>query len=264
MMTHPPGRPLWMKPSLAAVGAVASAVILSVAIGFVLLPLLQPNGENLSVWQRICHAAGLSPPRMEAEAPAPTQTTSRVVVVPGMLVGQSPAAVGQGATLALQCSSCHGARGLSGAGVPNLAGQYAVVIYKQLLDYASGARKNAVMSPRVASLTDGDMRDLAAFYAYLPRPPVTHDAAGAPAPQIVASGSPMRNVAPCGACHGSPAYKAGSPWLDGEPPAYLRAQLTAFASGTRHNDISGQMRNVARGMSPAEIESAAAYYGGPR
>jgi cytochrome c553 len=43
---------------------------------------------------------------------------------------------------------------------------------------------------------------------------------------------------------------------------YLRAQLEAFASGERHNDISEQMRNVARGMTPAEIERAAAYYAG--
>jgi cytochrome c553 len=41
---------------------------------------------------------------------------------------------------------------------------------------------------------------------------------------------------------------------------YLRTQLQAFASGTRHNDISEQMRNVARGMTYAEIEQAAAYY----
>jgi cytochrome c553 len=43
---------------------------------------------------------------------------------------------------------------------------------------------------------------------------------------------------------------------------YLRAQLEAFASGERHNDISEQMRNVARGMTIPEIERAAAYYAG--
>jgi cytochrome c553 len=173
-------------------------------------------------------------------------------------MAQAAASIGRGATLAQQCGSCHGARGLSGANVPNLAGQYPAVIYKQLLDYASGARENAVMSPRVAQLSDADMRDLAAFYAYLPRP--AH--AGA-APRIVASGSPMHNVAPCGACHGGADYKTGSPWLDGEPFVYLKAQLVAFASGARHNDISQQMRNVARGMSLAEINAASTYYAEP-
>jgi cytochrome c553 len=186
-----------------------------------------------------------------------------VVVVPRMLLAQASASIGSGATLALQCGSCHGARGVSGADVPNLAGQYPAVIYKQLLDYASGARESAVMSPRVAQLSDADRRDLAAFYAYLPRPPGAGPADAGAAPQIVASGSPMQNVAPCGTCHGATDYKTGSPWLAGEPFAYLKAQLIAFASGARHNDISQQMRNVARGMSAAEITASAKYYAGP-
>jgi cytochrome c553 len=240
-----------------ATGVVVMTAAVSISIGFILLPLLQPNGNHLSVWQRICHAAGLSSPREAEELLAPnTITTSRVVVVPQMLMAQAAASIGRGATLAQQCGSCHGARGVSGAEIPNLAGQYPAVLYKQLLDYASGARENAVMSPRVARLSDSDMRDLAAFYAYLPRPPGD---AGA-VPQIVASGSPMHNVAPCGACHGATDYKTGSPWLAGEPSAYLHAQLVAFASGARHNDISQQMRNVARGMSASEMNEAALYY----
>jgi cytochrome c553 len=40
----------------------------------------------------------------------------------------------------------------------------------------------------------------------------------------------------------------------------LRSQLLAFASGHRSNDISQQMRNVARGMTTAEIDAASRYY----
>jgi cytochrome c553 len=70
----------------------------------------------------------------------------------------------------------------------------------------------------------------------------------------------MRNIAPCGSCHGGLDNKAGSPWLEGQPEAYIRAQIEAFANGTRHNDISQQMRNIARQMTPEEIEAAAKYY----
>lgn len=70
----------------------------------------------------------------------------------------------------------------------------------------------------------------------------------------------MRNIAPCASCHGRE-HKAGSPWLDGESPIYLREQLLAFASGARHNDISQQMRNIARRMTAAEVDAAAEYYG---
>jgi cytochrome c553 len=73
----------------------------------------------------------------------------------------------------------------------------------------------------------------------------------------------MRNISPCGACHGTVGCKVGTEWLEGEPAGYLRAQLEAFASNERHNDISEQMRNVARGMTRAEVEAATYYAGRP-
>ncbi len=82
-----------------------------------------------------------------------------------------------------------------------------------------------------------------------------------PRRQIVAHGAPMRGIAPCGACHGSIAHKPGAPRLEGEPVAYLRAQMLAFKNGARHNDIQEQMRNIARAMTDQEIDEAARYYG---
>ena len=115
------------------------------------------------------------------------------------------------------------------------------------------------MQPLVAGLGDEEMRDLAAYYSYLPRE--ERDTAGdTEAPLIVRNGSPMRNIAACTACHGGSDGKTGSPRLDGEPQAYIRAQLQAFASGARRNDIQGQMRNVARQMTNEEIDAAARYY----
>ena len=65
----------------------------------------------------------------------------------------------------------------------------------------------------------------------------------------------MRGIAPCGSCHGSLDNKTGSPWLEGQSEAYMKAQLQAFASGERRNDISQQMRNIARAMTPQEIDA---------
>jgi cytochrome c553 len=73
-------------------------------------------------------------------------------------------------------------------------------------------------------------------------------------------GAPLRGIAPCGSCHGSLDSKAGSPWLEGQPEVYMKAQLQAFAAGERRNDISQQMRNIARAMTAQEIDQAAAYY----
>jgi len=160
----------------------------------------------------------------------------------------------------LRCTMCHGANGQSQAEAPNLAGQYRAAIYKQLVDFQTGVRSSAIMQPLMAGLSDTDMRDLADYYAYLPRAPGGGDGMAMAAPTIVASGAPMRGIAPCGACHGTIGEKAGAPWLGGQPAAYLRAQLTAFASAARRNDIDEQMRNIARQMTPAEIEAASQYY----
>ena len=74
------------------------------------------------------------------------------------------------------------------------------------------------------------------------------------------NGAPVRGIAPCGSCHGSLDNKTGSPWLEGQSEVYLKEQLQAFASGQRTNDINQQMRNIARALTPQEIDEAAAYY----
>src|SRR5579863_7631197 len=128
--------------------------MLSIATGFLWLPSLQSTVRFRSAWDAFCSAAGL------VYHAAPTEVerrsgfiTSNVIVLPGMPGKPSADSVGRGATLALQCTVCHGARGVSDADTPNLAGQYASAIYKELLDYQSGARTSAIMSPRVTALS---------------------------------------------------------------------------------------------------------------
>lgn len=150
--------------------------------------------------------------------------------------------------------------GISRADSPKLAGQYAAVIYKQLWDFRSGARTNAVMSPFAVNLTDQEIADLASYYAYLPRLPAYHPTPQLPKPRIVIYGAPVRGIAPCGSCDGSLDNKTGSPWLEGQSEAYMKAQLRAFATSQRTNDICQQMRNIARAMTLQEIDGAAAYY----
>ncbi|TKC86325.1 c-type cytochrome [Trinickia terrae] len=252
----------WRNPWFrASVGATAAVFVLSVLVGFVWLPSAQRDAQFQGLWNAICSAAGVPQNWLaESEPVAPQVKLSQVVLTPQLLAGATPLSVGRGATLALRCTMCHGEHGMSGANSPNLAGQYALAIYKQLQDFQSGARTNAAMSPMALNLSGQDMRDLAAYYASMPRPVRVDDPADSGAPGIVVHGAPLRNVPACAACHGDIDNKAGSPWLDGLPAAYTQAQLRAFASGERHNDISGQMRNIARNMTPEEMGEAAAYY----
>ena len=244
----------------ASVGITAAIAIVAAVVGFVWLPLQHPGERFKDVWDAICSAAGLvRNASSSVQIVRADYLTTSVEIDPQMLQGASAESIGRGATLALRCTMCHGARGLSQADTPNLAGQYPVTIYKELVDFKTGARASAVMAPLVADLSDADMRDLAAYYASLPRVTSSGTTAGEP-PLIVASGAPLRGIAPCGACHGEVDSKASAAWLEGQPAIYLRTQLGAFATGARHNDIGEQMRNIARRMTAAEIAAASEFY----
>jgi cytochrome c553 len=241
------------------VGVTVAIFIVTAIVGFIVLPFLQPWVQFASVWDAICSAAGV-PQRTASTATASAEHLSEVVFSTHAVARPNQEAIGRGATLAQRCAICHGPIGLSRADSPNLAGQYAAVISKELHDFRSQARTNAVMSPFAVNLTDQEIADLSAYYAYLPRLPAYHPTPQLPRPGIVIYGAPLRGIAPCGSCHGALDNKTGSPWLEGQSEAYLKAQLQAFASGERRNDISQQMRNIARAMTPQEIDAAAAYY----
>jgi len=243
-----------------AVGVTVLIFVVAALCGFVLLPQLQTREKFAGLWDSICRAAGLPSGPAQSEVVLPGYKTSQVVVATAVPDHPGQASIGRGATLAQQCAICHGPTGVSRADSPNLAGQYASVIYKQLKDFKDGVRVNAVMTPFALNLGEQEMQDLAAYYAYLPRLPAYHPVSNVPAPLIVVSGAPLRGIAPCGSCHGSIENKRGSPWLEGQSEQYIKAQLTAFASSARRNDISEQMRNVAKAMTPEEIDQAAEYY----
>jgi cytochrome c553 len=64
------------------------------------------------------------------------------------------------------CSACHGPDGNSTNPIwPNLAGQHAPYLVKQMKDFKSGARKDPVMAPMAAPLSVQDMENLAAYYS---------------------------------------------------------------------------------------------------
>jgi cytochrome c553 len=245
------------KMGAIAILSVAVMCVVAFTVGFYILPTQDSSG---TLWQRMCRAAGfVRSPADYSTSVAPRTFTS--VVVPQALLGVgTPDQIGRGATLALRCTVCHGAQGLSGADAPNLAGQYAEVVYKQLLDYQRGARTDPVMNAMAAPLAEEDIRAIAFYYAYLPRQKHRSELSSAPA--LIRVGDPMRNVPPCASCHGTKDGKAGAPELSGEPKTYLRHQLTSFANGTRKNDASAAMRSVARHVSPEEMTAVIDYYAG--
>ncbi|HEX3379502.1 MAG TPA: c-type cytochrome [Paraburkholderia sp.] len=248
-----------------SVGGTLAIAIVGILIGFVWLPSASSAFGDLSLWARICGAAGV--PSSWYSGNATSRVPSDVVVLPPSGTNHPLAdAIGRGATLATQhCSMCHGVVGTVQVTAPALAGQYADVIYKEMRDFQSGQRPSAVMQAIIAGRSDQDLHDLAAYYASLPLAPAAEktragEGPDATAVRLVMQGDPQRNIAPCAACHGQLDRKGAAPWLGGQSAAYLAAQLHAFASGARHNDINEQMRNVARQMTPEEIDAVARYY----
>jgi len=66
------------------------------------------------------------------------------------------------------CAACHGPQGISNNVLwPNLAGQKKGYLVKQLKDFHSGKRKNALMSSIAKSLTAEEIENLARYYSSL-------------------------------------------------------------------------------------------------
>jgi cytochrome c553 len=64
------------------------------------------------------------------------------------------------------CAACHGANGIAKMpDAPNLAGNNAGYLVKQLNAFRSGERKHEQMSLIAQSLSDADIADVAAWFA---------------------------------------------------------------------------------------------------
>jgi cytochrome c553 len=240
--------------------ALCVLTILSMLIGFFVLPSAHKDFTVQGVWASLCRAAGVPSKWIDGSDAGLAGSSTDVVLLPAMSRAHGSDAVGRGATLALNCTMCHGVRGMSVSNAPNLAGQYPEVVVKQLQDYRHANRRSPIMEAIVQPLSDRDMQDLATYYAYLPKArtaPTTYDEN---LPALVRVGAPLRNIAPCISCHGQVDQKLGAPWLEGMPRRYLIDQLNAFIAGTRHNDSNAQMRNMVRTMTEKEVEEVASFY----
>lgn len=243
------------------IAGLAVMTLAAMAVGFVLLPSVQADYKAGGFWDSICRAAGV-PRSWGAGSIARKEPTvaTNVILLPAMARDASSASVGRGATLALNCTMCHGAQGLSRSDAPNLAGQYPEVVSKQLHDYQGGKRVSSIMAALAQGLTEQNIADLAAYYASLPKArtaPTTYDES---LPALVRVGDPMRNIAPCISCHGGVDQKLGAPWLEGMPKDYLVQQLQNFKAGERRNDGELQMRNVAHAMTAEEIDAVSTFF----
>ena len=184
--------------------------------------------------------------------------------------GAAPArpdlAKGQATSTAI-CAACHTADGSRGSPAnPILQGQHPEYLVKQLAEFKSGKRDNAVMRGFAGTLGEDDMRNVAAFYGSKQA-----KAGFAKNKDLVLLGEKIyrggiadRSIPACAACH-SPngaGIPAQYPRLSGQHADYTEAQLVAFRSGARKN--SAQMMDVAAKLNDREIKAIADYIAGLR
>jgi len=165
------------------------------------------------------------------------------------------------------CGACHTADGSRGSPAnPIIAGQHPEYLTKQLEEFKSGKRSNAVMKGFAATLSDADMRSVSAFYAGKQAKPGTakNKALYTLGQKIYRGGIADKQVPACAGCH-SPTgagIPAQYPRVGGQHADYSEAQLAAFRSGQRAN--STPMAAIAARMSDREIKAVADYMAGLR
>ena len=165
------------------------------------------------------------------------------------------------------CAACHGADGNSGTpAYPKLAKQHPEYIVKQLQEFKSGKRDNAVMKGFATALSDDDMKNIAYWVTTkAAKPGFAKDKDLVTlGERIYRGGIADRQVPACAGCHSPNGAGIPSqfPRLGGQHADYAIAQLTAFRDGARKN--SSQMSQVAAKLNDREIKAVADYVAGLR
>ena len=166
------------------------------------------------------------------------------------------------------CATCHALSAAADAGgaTPKLAGIPAYYLAKQLRDFASGARDDAIMSAIAGTMKPEDIADVSEYYSGVRRTPTPPPAAQpdllALGTRLATAGDEKQMVQACEGCHGlegrgeAPAI----PPLAGQYASYIAIQMRMWQEGHRKNDANQQMTNIAKRLSARDIQAIGLYF----
>ena len=185
--------------------------------------------------------------------PALFLTASALVGLAMPAAAQDAGDAARGQKLADTCMGCHGIPNYRNAypsyAVPKLAGQHPEYVVIALQGYKAQTRKHPTMYAQAATLSDQNMRDLAAFLA-----------ASAPLKTgPVVDGAGKDKSTACVACHGEGGRSQMPNWpvLAGQKADYIEHALHQYKSGERKDPIMGAQ---VAALADADIKALAAYF----
>jgi cytochrome c553 len=173
----------------------------------------------------------------------------------------------QGTASVPACAQCHafsGASDSSGA-FPRIAGQSAYYLEKQMRDFASSVRMNAIMSPVAKALSADDIADVVEYYAnnsgqFMPL--AKADAATLEkGRQLARVGDASKDIQACNNCHGpdGAGIPPAIPYLAGQYTQYIALELQMWKRGFRKNSPDS-MALIAKQLDDQQIAAVAAFY----
>ncbi|MBP9722418.1 MAG: cytochrome c4 [Gammaproteobacteria bacterium] len=174
------------------------------------------------------------------------------------------------------CVTCHGPDGNSIIQLyPKIAGQHDNYLLKTLLAYqalstnpqsdkATHKSANAgIMNAQVAQLSQQDLEDLVAYYSSQKMSMGETSAQSYDlGRKLYLGGDLERGIPACAACHsptGTGNYPAMFPRLAGQQSEYIKAQLLAFKSDERLNDM---MQVLAKKLNDEDIAAVSSFASG--
>ncbi len=163
-----------------------------------------------------------------------------------------------------KCLVCHGKAGASLVPTqPILSGQYADYLKKQTTMFRDNHRKNIIMTPMAAGLSDRDIDEISTYLSE--QNPVIAGAKDETKAKlgetIYRIGVANTQIPACTACHGptGAGIEPNYPRVSGQYALYVINSLKEYRSGNRK---STEMNTISAKLSDEQIENLAEYISG--
>lgn len=192
-----------------------------------------------------------------AELTQPVQKEERKVLFP------STRLINQGREVAESaCAGCHGLDGLGGdPGIPRLAGQRAVYLYRVHQTFLEGSRDD-IVGGHMGYLNGDAVLAVSAYYASLAPATRTESPDLATQTQMLEE-DPFLVIkdamSKCGRCHGESGNGGGSgmPLLTAQHPEYFFTSMMGYLDGSRNHKL---MKRMVGDLDEATIKDMGLFY----